>query len=96
MKLHFILTLIIRLEGCKNLKEKRSRLASLLNFLKKMNVSVIESNLHDNHQEAELCIIKLSQNAKTLDRDLEHLLTKINTNRGDIDIINYETERVIC
>ena len=61
-----------------------------------MNVSVIESNLHDNHQEAELCIIKLSQNAKTLDRDLEHLLTKINTNRGDIDIINYETERVIC
>lgn len=89
----FILSLNFRLQGCTSLKEKRSRMAPLLAKLKKENISVIESALADNHQEAELTISKLSINSSTLNRDLDHLLDFIDYHRGDIELFDYHVER---
>ena len=93
MSPHFVLKLQFRLHGCASLKEKRSRLANLLNKLKKKNVSVIESDRQDDHQFAEICIAKMSLDTNKLHRDHDQLLDFIEMHRGDIDLIHYETER---
>ncbi len=82
----FILTLKFRLQGCSSLKEKRSRMASFLAKLKKENISVIESDFLNQHQESEITIAKLSINNSALNRDLDQLLSFIDYHRGDIEL----------
>ncbi|HOH92403.1 MAG TPA: DUF503 domain-containing protein [Anaerolineaceae bacterium] len=89
----FILTLKFRLQGCSSLKEKRSRMASFLAKLKKENISVIESDFLNQHQESEITIAKLSINNSALNRDLDQLLAFIDYHRGDIELYDYQVER---
>ena len=95
MAAHFFLSLHFRLQGCQSLKEKRSRLAPLLAKLKNQNVSVAETDLQDKHQEAVICVAKVSLNAATLDRDLDLLLDFIDENRNDLYLMDYQAERYI-
>lgn len=90
----FVLKLHFRLHGCASLKEKRSRMAPLLSKLKKENLSVIEADLLDNHQNAIICIARLSLNSQTLSRDLDHLIAFIDLYRGDMELLNYDMERL--
>ena len=89
----FILTLKFRLQGCTSLKEKRSRIAPLLAKLKKENISVIESDFLNQHQESEITIAKLSINNLALNRDLDQLLAFIDYHRADIELYDYRVER---
>ncbi len=93
MAAHFLLILHFRLQGCQSLKEKRSRLAPLLNKLKNQNVSVAETDLQDMHQEALISITKVSLNSAALDRDLDLLLDFIDENRNDLYLMDYQAER---
>lgn len=95
MASHFILHLHFRLQGCHGLKEKRSRLTPLLTKLKNQNLSVIESDLMDKHQEAIISIAKVSLNSSSLNRDLDQLLAFIDEDRNDLYLIDYQVEQFV-
>ncbi len=88
-----ILTLYIRIPGCKSLKDKRSRLKPLLARLhREFNISVAELDLHDKWQEAVIgCALISNDNAHT-QRNLQAIVTWLETHWPDIDLVDEQIE----
>ncbi len=66
-------TLKFRIDHCDSLKEKRAILSVLLNRLRKLNLSVIETDHQDAHQLIGLEVGILRANSQILNRDIQKL-----------------------
>ncbi|WP_163833069.1 DUF503 domain-containing protein [Spartinivicinus ruber] len=88
-----LLTLHFRLPGCRSLKEKRGRLRGIKDKFGKMtNVAVTESNLHDQHQQAEWSVIIMASNQTMVDRMIAQLELAID--QFDAILIKITRERL--
>ena len=73
MKLHIELLVVdFHLEGCRSLKEKRSRLVGLRDKLgRQPNFAVCQSDFLDSHQHAQWSFVAAASDKKIVDRILE-------------------------
>jgi uncharacterized protein YlxP (DUF503 family) len=83
----------VNLHGVRSLKEKRGILKSLLaQTQKKFNVAAAEVGLHDVWQSATLGLAVVSTTAAHAEAMLESIVQWMQTNRPDLDFIDYQIE----
>ncbi len=88
-----VLTLEIQLPGCKSLKEKRSRLKSLLNRLhREFNVSVAELDRLDKWDESTIGCVLISNDHQFSHNSLQVIINWVSRNRPDILLVNDHIE----
>lgn len=84
-----ILTMQLRIPGCKSLKEKRSRLKPLLARLhREFNVSVAEIGQQDAWQEALVCCALVSSDLAQTQRSLQQVAHWVETNWLDVELVD--------
>jgi uncharacterized protein YlxP (DUF503 family) len=85
------LTIELRLPGCRSLKEKRSRLKSLLaNIHRHFNVSAAEVDHNDNWQFATIACVVVSNDQAHAQRVLDGIPSWIESRRPDLQVIDDE------
>lgn len=90
-----ILILHVFLPGCASLKEKRSRIKSILARLhREFNISVSEVDHQDRWQEAILACAWVSNDATQTRRSLEKVVPFFETLWPDLPILEYHIELV--
>ncbi len=88
-----LLHLHLRLPACHSLKEKRSRLKPLLARLhREFNLSAAEMDLQDVWQEAVIACAWVNPDAATAQRSLQNVLTWLEREWPDIDVIDDQLE----
>ena len=88
-----VLTLKILLPGCTSLKEKRGRLRPLLARLhREFNLSVAEIESLDSWQEAGIACAMISNDERHTQRSLQKVVSWIEVNRPDIQLIDERIE----
>jgi uncharacterized protein YlxP (DUF503 family) len=79
----------LRLPGCRSLKEKRSRLKSLLaNIHRHFNVSAAEIGHNDHWQLAEIACVVVSNDAGHSQQVLDGIPAWIESRRPDLQVID--------
>lgn len=85
------LTIELHIPGCRSLKQKRSRLKSLLARLhKEFNVSTAEVGDNDHHAFAVVACVMVSNDPNHLRRALDKIPNWVETNRPDLQLIDHE------
>lgn len=80
-----VMTLEFHLEGCRSLKEKRSRLSGLRDkHGRRVNVAVCESDYHDTYDRAEWTIVAVSGSKTIVERTLDQIESQID---GEVDAV---------
>jgi uncharacterized protein YlxP (DUF503 family) len=83
------LTIELRLPGCHSLKEKRSRMKSLLaNIHRHFNVSAAEIDHNDNWQLATIACVVVSNDQAHTQRVLDGIPSWIESRRPDLQVID--------
>jgi uncharacterized protein YlxP (DUF503 family) len=83
------ITIELRLPGCRSLKEKRSRLKSLLsNIHRHFNVSAAEIDHNDNWQFAVIACVIVSNNQGHSQRVLDKIPSWIESRRPDLQVVD--------
>ena len=83
----------LRLPENHSLKGKRKVVKSLISMVShKFNVSVAEVDDHDLWQVATLGISCVSNDGRHANEVLSHVMSFIQANRGDAEILDYEIE----
>ncbi len=83
----------IRIPGAASLKQKRSRLKSLLNMLhRKFNLAAAEIDDHDIHTLSMIACVTVSNESGHSQRVLAAIPAWIETNRPDIEVIDHEIQ----
>lgn len=83
----------LRLSGVASLKEKRRVLKSVIGRLSnRFNVSIAEIDYHDVWQSAALGLAAVGNEARFLQSVMEHIVTWIEENRPDVEIVAYRIE----
>jgi hypothetical protein len=91
-----ILTLQVQIPGCKSLKEKRSRLKSLIARLhREFNVSVAELEQQDDWDEATIGCAMISNESQFIQSSLQSIIYWLNGNRPDITLVDDHIEIII-
>ncbi len=89
-----ILIVHLYLPNSDSLKAKRQIVFSLKSRLKnKFNISVSEIGLLDSLKESQIGISCISNNGRHIDRELSHIVEKINS-YPNLEIIDYSTEKI--
>ncbi|MGB9872167.1 MAG: DUF503 domain-containing protein [Anaerolineae bacterium] len=85
----------LHLPGNGSLKEKRSRLKPLLNGLRKeFNLAAAEVDDNDLWQSAVIAIVTVANDAAYTHALLERAVHWIETNRPDLQVVDWEIELV--
>lgn len=85
----------LRLPGNGSLKEKRGRLKPLLNGLRKeFNLAAAEVDDNDLWQSAVIAIVTVANDAGYIHTLLERAVHWIETNRPDLQVVDWEIELV--
>ena len=85
-----LITIILRLPGCRSLKEKRSRLKPLLIRLRKeFNISVAEIDNLDVWQRATLGTTMISNNRRHVERELQKMIHFIESSNFSMYFLYY-------
>lgn len=88
-----LLNLRIHLAGCSSLKEKRRRLKPLLTRLKReFNISVAEIDHLDVWQDAAIACSMVSNDRNHIQRNLPKIISWVEKNWPDVDIVNDSIE----
>lgn len=88
-----ILTLQIKLPGCKSLKEKRSRLKPLIARLhREFNISVAELDRQDKWEEATLGCAHISNDHQYSKKALDTIVHWLERNWPDIMLVDDHIE----
>ena len=83
------LTVELRIPGCHSLKQKRSRIKSLLARLQReFNISVAEIDHNDNHQIATIACAAVSNDAQHAQKLLARIPAWIEVNRPDLQLLD--------
>jgi uncharacterized protein YlxP (DUF503 family) len=83
------LTLELRIPGCHSLKQKRSRIKSLIARLhREFNISVAEIDHNNNHQRAMIACAAVSNDAQHARNMLARIPAWIEKNRPDLQLID--------
>ncbi len=83
------LTIELRIPGCTSLKQKRSRIKTLLARLhREFNVSAAEIEHNDNHRTAVIACAVVSNNARHVQRLLASIPRWIETHRPDLQLVD--------
>jgi uncharacterized protein len=89
------LTIHLHLPGCASLKEKRGRLKPLMARLhKEFNLSVVEMDLQDAHQQAVIGCALIGNNYAHLESALHTVARWVDANWTDGDVIEQHMEVV--
>ena len=72
-----LLTIVLHIPISRSLKDKRRVLTSIKTRLRKLNVSVAETNYNDFHKQAQLDILTVSTHRDGVDKILATVLTEI-------------------
>jgi uncharacterized protein YlxP (DUF503 family) len=79
----------LRLPGCRSLKEKRSRLKSLLaNIHRHFNVSAAEIDHNDNWQSAVIGCVIISNDQGHTQRVLDGIPSWVESRRPDLQVVD--------
>lgn len=90
-----ILSIQIRLPGCRSLKEKRSRLKPLLVRLhREFNISTAEMDLQDTWDQAVIACSMVNSDVAVLQRSLGQVLKWLISNWPDVQVIDDHMELV--
>lgn len=84
--------LVLRIEFCESLKQKRSFLSPLLARLKKYNLSVIETNHHDDLRTIALQLVLIRANESLLNQELVNIRRMIETEFPNLALVSFERE----
>ncbi len=88
-----VLTLQIKIPGCKSLKDKRSRIKPLLTRLhRKFNISVAEIDHHDAWQSAVIACALVSNSANHTQRALQCVVEWVESYWPDITVVDDRIE----
>lgn len=88
-----ILTLHLRIPGCRSLKEKRNQLKPLiLRMQKEFNISVAEMDYQDSWNETCLGCSYLSNDSRHTQRSLQKVINWIERHYPDFYIIQEQIE----
>jgi uncharacterized protein YlxP (DUF503 family) len=88
-----ILTLTIKLPGCRSLKEKRSRISPMLHRLhEKFNLSISETGDQDNWQTTCISCAIVSNERTHVERSLHQVIRYVESHWPDEVIIKEEIE----
>lgn len=88
-----VMHLDVRLPGCRSLKEKRGRLARLLNPIRKKHMAIIcEVGDHDLWDRAGLAAVSLSTDRAVVRNVLERITAEIIASGGEAELIDQELE----
>jgi uncharacterized protein YlxP (DUF503 family) len=84
-----VLTIQIKIPGCRSLKDKRSRLKPLLTRLhREFNISVSEIDHHDAWQSAVIACATISNSPKHSQRSLQRVVDWIEKYWPEVTIID--------
>ncbi len=72
-----LLTIVLHISISRSLKDKRRVLTSIKTRLRKLNVSLAETNYNDFHKQAQLSIVAVSNHRDGVDKLLTAVLTEI-------------------
>jgi len=72
-----LLTVELHIPGARSLKDKRRVIASVKDRLRKLNVSIAETDHHDLQQRAKLAIAAIATHRDAVDRSLNAVLTEV-------------------
>ena len=87
------LSLHVRLDGCKSLKEKRSRLKPLVTRLhREFNVSVAEIDFQDAWQDAMIGCVLVSNDPAHTQRSLQQVARWVETSWPDVSLVDDHIE----
>ena len=90
-----ILSLSVSLPGCRSLKEKRGRLAVIMNRLhKEFNLSVAEVGLQDSWQSALVGCALISNDQRFNQQLLARVVTFIGNHFPDEPLLDHKVESV--
>lgn len=89
-----LITLVLRLPGCRSLKEKRSIIRPLLSHLAEDNLSVAEVGFADRRDFAVISCVAVSSSWGASQKRLERA-AGIAANTFGVDLMEEETERLI-
>lgn len=90
-----ILSLLISLPGCHSLKEKRGRLAGIMNRLRKeFNLSISEIGLQDNWQSALLGCALISNDHRYNQEMLARVVAFFSDHFPDEPLLDHQVETV--
>ena len=88
-----VCTIELRLPGNGSLKGKRSILKSItVRVSREFNVSIAEVDAQDTWQRAVLGVACVSSSASYAHRQLERVVQWIETNRLDLELLDYQIE----
>jgi uncharacterized protein len=87
------LSLHVKFEGCRSLKEKRGRLKPLLTRLhREFNVSVAEIDFQDTWQDAMLGCVLISNDSAHTQRSLQQVVRWVETSWPDVSVVDDQIE----
>ncbi|MBN2554967.1 MAG: DUF503 domain-containing protein [Anaerolineales bacterium] len=79
----------LHIPGANSLKEKRSRLKSLLARLQReFNAACVEIDLHDHHQLSIIACVTVSTTAAHAEKMVRRIPAWIERNRPDLDVVD--------
>ena len=88
-----LLSLELKLIGCKSLKEKRGRLAAILTRIRReFNVAAVETGFQDSWQSALLSIVAVSNDAVHNQQVIQKVVEMMNSRFPDEPIISLSVE----
>jgi uncharacterized protein YlxP (DUF503 family) len=89
-----LLTLELRIRGSRSLKDKRAVLRRVKERLRgRLNVSVAETEFHDDHQRSVVAVAAVSSDAARAEEVLDHAEQETARLVGD-DLIRADRERL--
>ncbi len=86
-----LLTIVLHISMSRSLKDKRRVLTSIKTRLRKLNVSLAETDYNDVHKQAQLSIVATSTHRDGVDKLLTAVLTEIDRHDPGL-IISSELE----
>lgn len=89
-----MMTIRLRLPGCRSLKEKRSRLKRLLKDLHDRGVSASEVGCLDDHHAAVIVCVFVSNEWSRVERRLDFIEERLHREHG-LSVVDCWTERLV-
>ena len=72
-----LLTIDLRIPGARSLKDKRRVLSSAKDRLRKLNLSLSETDKQDAHQHAQLSVVSVATDRQGVDRIFSSAITEL-------------------
>ncbi|MDI6793035.1 MAG: DUF503 domain-containing protein [bacterium] len=82
----------LHLPASNSLKAKRQAIRPIIERVKKFNISIAEVDSNDFWQTATLGLANISTDAAHIHRIFNHVISVIEANHGDVQLVDYEIE----